>query len=265
MLLKNKKVFIGFILILTSVFSISCSENKLKLNTEDLENCAKWNWIALSDTKIWNKKAEAYFTYVPGAKLSKNELTDEELLLCGTWQPVYTSSYFYEIAEPYKNQYKNADIKGNIFFCRDGTGYVKNTTFSEKNNIVFNYILNFEWKMKKKKLLITPLYIQELKKNSEDSYSVIQTYKYSSKKNYCIGSINIDKKYLIQTKNWNFHKIPVMDSFIYNKYGIKKIGSDCIRYKYTWIEDWGEPILKEYIKANKNYSLEELESMPFYK
>lgn len=81
MLLKNRKVFIDFMLILTSIFSISCSENKLKLNTEDLENCAKWNWIAMSDTKIWNKKAEAYFTYVPGAKLSKNELTDEELLL----------------------------------------------------------------------------------------------------------------------------------------------------------------------------------------
>lgn len=56
-----------------------------------------------------------------------------------------------------------------------------------------------------------------------------------------------------------------MDSFIYNNYGIKKIGNDCIRYKYTWIEDWGEPILKEYIKANEDYSLEELESMPFYK
>lgn len=119
--------------------------------------------------------------------------------------------------------------------------------------------------MKKKRLLITPLSIQELKKNSEDSYNVIQTYKYSSKKNYCVGNINIDKKYLIQTKNWNFHKISVMDSFIYNNYGIKKIGNDCIRYKYTWIEDWGEPILKEYIRANENYSLEELESMPFYK
>ena len=30
-------------------------------------------------------------------------------------------------------------------------------------------------------------------------------------------------------------------------------------------EDWGEPILKEYIKDNDEYSLEELESMSFYK
>ena len=47
MLLKNRKVFIGFMLILTSVFSISCSENKLKLNAEDLENCAKKSTLKL--------------------------------------------------------------------------------------------------------------------------------------------------------------------------------------------------------------------------
>ena len=76
---------------------------------------------------------------------------------------------------------------------------------------------------------------------------------------------NIDNIYLIQTKNWNFNAIPVIDSFIYKKYGIKKIGDDCIRYKYTWTEDWGEPILQNYIMANEGYSLEELEAMPFYK
>ena len=47
------------LLIVISVFSISCSENKIKLSTEDLNNCAKWNWIALSDTKLWTPKAEA--------------------------------------------------------------------------------------------------------------------------------------------------------------------------------------------------------------
>lgn len=67
--------------ILFSVFSISCSENKIKLSSEDLENCVKWNWIALSDTKLWTIKAEAYFTYVPGEKIIKKELTDDELLL----------------------------------------------------------------------------------------------------------------------------------------------------------------------------------------
>jgi hypothetical protein len=46
---------------------------------------------------------------------------------------------------------------------------------------------------------------------------------------------------------------------------IKNIGVDCIRYKYTWIEDWGEPILQNYIMANEGYSLKELEAMPFYK
>lgn len=69
------------LLILITVFSISCSENKIKQSTEDLENCAKWNWIALSDTKLWTTKAEAYFTYVPGEKIINKELTDEELLL----------------------------------------------------------------------------------------------------------------------------------------------------------------------------------------
>ena len=68
------------------------------------------------NTYIWTKKAEAYFTYVPGKKISNNELADEELLLCGTWRPVYLSPHFYEIAEPYKNQYVNADSKGNVFF-----------------------------------------------------------------------------------------------------------------------------------------------------
>lgn len=253
------------LLILISVFSILCSENRINLSTEDLENCAKWNWIALSDTKLWTTKAEAYFTYVPGAEISKKELTNEELLLCGTWQPVYTSSYFSEITKSYKNQYENADIKGNMFFCKDGTGYVKNKIFSEKNNILFYYMLNFEWKLDKNNLLIIPLSIQELEKDSEYIAKIIQTYEYTSKNEYCIGSISIDKKYLIQTKNWNFQKIPVKNSFIYKKYGIKEIGNDCIRYKYTWIEDWGEPILKDYIKANNDYSLEELESMSFYK
>lgn len=265
MSLKNRKMFIVLTLLLISLFSISCSEHKLKLNTEELENCARWNWIALTDTKKWNKKAEAYFTYVPGEKISNNELTDEELLLCGTWRPVYTSPHFYEIAEPYKNQYENADSKGNVFFCRDGTGYIENTIFSEKHNVLFNYLLDFEWKINKKKLFITPISIQEIKKESDGTYSFIQTYKYSSKKDYCIGNINIDNIYLIQTKNWNFNAIPVIDSFIYKKYGIKKIGDDCIRYKYTWTEDWGEPILQNYIMANEEYSLEELEVMPFYK
>ena len=125
--------------------------------------------------------------------------------------------------------------------------------------------MNFEWKINKKKLFITPLSIQEIKKESDGTYSFIQTYKYSSKKDYCIGNINIDNIYLIQTKNWNFNAIPVIDSFICKKYGIKKIGDDCIRYKYTWTEDWGEPILQNYIMANEGYSLEELEAMPFYK
>lgn len=70
MLLKNRKIFIGCILILIPLFFISCNENKLKLNAEVLENCAKWNWIALSDTQKWTKKAEAYFTYVPDEKKS---------------------------------------------------------------------------------------------------------------------------------------------------------------------------------------------------
>lgn len=253
------------LLIVISVFSISCSENKIKLSTEDLNNCAKWNWIALSDTKLWTAKAEAYFTYVPGEKIIKKELTDEELLLCGTWQSVYTSSYFSDITKPYKNQYENADVKGELFFCKDVTGYVKNKIFSKKNNIVFYYIFNFEWNLNKNNLFIIPLSIQELEKDSKDIKNIIQTYEYTSKNEYCIGSINIDKKYLIQTKNWNFQKIPVTDSFIYKRYGIKEIGNDCIRYKYTWIEDWGEPILRDYIKANDAYSLDELESMSFYK
>ena len=130
---------------------------------------------------------------------------------------------------------------------------------------MFYYILNFEWKMKDKNLFIIPISIKELEKDSEDKSNVIQTYEYPAKKEYCIGSVTIDKKYLIQTKNWNFKKIPVYNSFIFDKYGIKEIGNDCIRYKYTWIEDWGEPILRDYIKANDGYSLEELESMSFYK
>lgn len=70
---------------------------------------------------------------------------------------------------------------------------------------------------------------------------------------------------MIQTKNWDFTVIPICDSFIYKEYGIKKLGIDCLRYKYTWIEDWGEPVLQNYIKDNKGYSLKELQSMPFYK
>ena len=69
MSLKNRKTFIALTLQLISLFFISCSDHKLKLNTEELENCARWNWIALTDTKKWSKKAEAYFTYVPGKKI----------------------------------------------------------------------------------------------------------------------------------------------------------------------------------------------------
>jgi hypothetical protein len=265
MSLKNKKIFVVLTLLLISLFFISCSDHKLKLNTEELENCARWNWIALTDTKKWSKKAEAYFTYVPGKKISNNELVDEELLLCGTWCPVYISPNLCEIAEAYRNQYENADSKGNIFFCRDGTGYMENTAFSEKHNILFNYILNFEWKIDKRKIFITPLSIQEIKKEIDGTDRIIQTYNYLSKNDYYIGNMNIDNKYLIQTKNWNFSSIPTDDSFIYKKYEIKNIGVDCIRYKYTWIEDWGEPILQNYIMANEGYSLEELEAMPFYK
>ena len=57
MSLKNKKIFVVFTLLLISLFFISCSDHKLKLNTEELENCARWNWIALTDTKKWSKKA----------------------------------------------------------------------------------------------------------------------------------------------------------------------------------------------------------------
>ena len=106
---------------------------------------------------------------------------------------------------------------------------------------------------------------QEIKKEIDGTDRIIQTYNYLSKNDYYIGNMNIDNKYLIQTKNWNFSSIPTDDSFIYKKYGIKNIGVDCIRYKYTWIEDWGEPILQNYIMANEGYSLEELEVMPFYK
>ncbi|MGN1043698.1 MAG: hypothetical protein ACI4PR_02715 [Acutalibacteraceae bacterium] len=264
MLLKNKKTFIALKLLLISLLVISCSENKVKLDSEVLENCAKWNWIALSDTQKWTHKAEAYFTYVPVKKIDNKELNNEELLLCGTWQPVYSSSYFYEMTEPYKNQYEKSDIKGNIFFCRDGTGYIENTTSSKKNKISFSYILNFEWKIEKKKLLVTPISIQEVE-TQDDTHNVIQTYKYPTKKSYSIGKLSIDEKYLIQTKNWDFTLIPVDDSFLYKKYGIKTFGIDCLRYKYTWIEDWGEPVLQNYIIANEGYALKELKSMPFYK
>lgn len=57
MSLKNKKIFVVLTLLLISLFSISCNENKLKLNAEELKNCARWNWIALTDTKKWSKKA----------------------------------------------------------------------------------------------------------------------------------------------------------------------------------------------------------------
>ena len=142
---------------------------------------------------------------------------------------------------------------------------MENTAFSEKHNILFSYILNFEWKINKRKIFIAPLSIQEIKKEIDGTDRIIQTYNYLSKNDYYIGNMNIDNKYLIQTKNWNFSSIPTDDSFIYKKYGIKNIGVDCIRYKYTWIEDWGEPILQNYIMANEGYSLEELEAMPFYK
>ena len=56
MSLKNRKTFIALTLQLISLFFISCSDHKLKLNTEELENCARWNWIALTDTKKWSKK-----------------------------------------------------------------------------------------------------------------------------------------------------------------------------------------------------------------
>ena len=177
MSLKNKKIFVVLTLLLISLLFISCSDHKLKLNTEELENCARWNWIALTDTKKWSKKAEAYFTYVPGKKISNNELVDEELLLCGTWCPVYISPNLCEIAEAYRNQYENADSKGNIFFCRDGTGYMENTAFSEKHNILFNYILNFEWKIDKRKIFITPLSIQEIKKEISLFYLIAQKNK----------------------------------------------------------------------------------------
>ena len=264
MLLKNRKIFIGCILILIPLFFISCNENKLKLNAEVLENCAKWKWIALSDTQKWTKKAEAYFTYVPDEKKINKELSNEELLLCGTWQSIYSSSYFYGMTDPYKKQYEKSNIKGNIFFCRDGSGYIENSAFSDKNNILFSYILNFEWEIEKKNILITPISIQKLE-NQDDTHNVIQTYKYSTKNLYSIGTINFDDKYLMQTKNWDFTVIPICDSFIYKEYGIKKLGIDCLRYKYTWIEDWGEPVLQNYIKDNKGYSLKELQSMPFYK
>ena len=263
MLLKNKKTFIALKLIMISLFFISCSENKLKLNSEVLENCTKWNWIALSDTQKWTQKAEAYFTYVPNEKIGNKTLTFEELLLCGTWQPIYTTPYFYELTEPYKNQYEKSDIKGNIFFCRNGFGHMENTSFSEQN-ISFDYILDFEWKIEKKKLLISPISIQEVETH-DDTYNIIQTYKYSTKKFYFIGNINVDEKYLMQTKNWDFTLIPINESFICKKYGIKTLGIDCLRYKYTWIEDWAEPILQNYIIYNDEYSLKELKSMSFYK
>ena len=56
MSLKNKKIFVVLTLLLISLFSISCNENKLKLNAEELKNCARWNWIALTDTKKWTNQ-----------------------------------------------------------------------------------------------------------------------------------------------------------------------------------------------------------------
>ncbi len=258
MLLKNRKVFISLLFVITTLFSISCSKNKLKISTEDLENCAKWNWIALSEVNLWTPKGEAFFTYVPTSGQNIEKLSMQEVILCGTWESVYLSSYFSDITARYKLQYKSSDIKGKIYFCKNKTGYLDNKSFSKKVNSFFNYRFAFEWKLENCEVYIKPIFLKNLEDNDE-------YYEFKNPKYYFIGELNLDNKYMIQVSNWNFNRIQLEDSFLYHKYGIKKLGNDCIRYKYTWIEDWGEPILKEYIKDNDEYSLEELESMSFYK
>ncbi len=264
MLLKNKKLLFFIKFLLLSFFLFSCSKKQLKISSEDLENCSKWCWIALSDTTLWTQKAEAFFTYVPGERPYSKKLTKDELLLCGSWKPIYTSSYFYEYTKFYKKQYENSDLKGNLYFCKNGSGYLEDTIFSIKNNVSVNYVIYFEWKINKNNILITPLSIIELE-NTEETSTIIQKYQYTTKEECCIGEINVDDKYLIQTKNWDFSAISICDSFLYKKYGIQKLKNDCIRYKYTWVEDWGEPVLQNFIIANKEFSLKELESMSFYK
>lgn len=265
MSLRDKKIIKIVKFILLSFLLYSCRiNNKLNLSLEDLDNCQKWNWIALADTDLWSPKGEAYFTYVPDSNHTSKKLTKEELVLCGTWESIYLSSYFSEITKPYKIQYETSDIKGNIYFCRDGSGYVKNKSISIHKNIHFTYIFSFEWKLQNKNIYIKPVYLKEIEEDNED-YKEIETYEFLKAKNYCIGKMEIDKKFIIQVKNWSFTEIPIKDSFIYKKYGITTLGTDCLRYKYTWIEDWCMPVLQDYVKYNNEYTLKEIKSMELYK
>lgn len=256
--IKNS-IFIFFLIIVLN----SCNEkNVLKFTKENLENCKKWDWIALSDTSLWTPKGDAYFTYVPNKITSEfRKLSKEEKLLCGTWQSIYTSSYFYTITESYKKQYESSNIFGNLYFCKDGIGYFKNTMFSKKINGYFKYTFIFNWKLESNIINIKPISINEEDIENND---IIETFEFSDDSYYKIGNINIDNKYLIQLSNWDFNMIPIKNTFIYKKYGIKNLGKDCLRYKYTWIEDWNEPILKNYIKEHPEYTLEELKQMDFY-
>lgn len=259
MLLKIEKIFRFITLVLLVIQIFSCRINKnLKLPLEDLENCQKWNWIALAETNLWTPKAEAYFTYVPHSNQTIKNLTQEELILCGTWESIYLSSYFSGITTSYKSQYENSDIKGNLYFCKDRTGYFDNKTFSKRNNCYLDYRFSFEWKIQNDKVYIRPISL----KNLENIY---ETYEFKEITYYSIGKISLDNKYLIQVENWNFRRIPIKDSFIGQKYGINKLENDCLRYKYTWIEDWGMPILQDYVNYNNNFTLEELNKMNFYK
>ena len=69
---------------------------------------------------------------------------------------------------------------------------------------------------------------------------------------------------LIQTIPFNFNKIDISDTFLDTKYGITKLGYDILRYKYTWIEEWGMPVLEEYVKNHPEYTVEELKKMKLY-
>ena len=259
--LKNKKKII--LLFLVVLLSSCTAKNVLKLSEEDLENCLKWNWIALSDISLWTPKGEAYFTYVPN--IANNEfrnLNRYELILFGTWQSIYNSSYFHNITVSYKDQYENSNIFENIYFCRDASGYLENRILLESINELIKYRFKFNWKIENGNIYVKPILIAELDIANND---IIESYEFSDESYYKIGSLAIDNKYLIQLTNWDFRDIPMNDTFMNKKYGIANLGIDCLRYKYTWIEDWGVPILEEFAMYNKQYNLNELKSMKLYR
>ena len=275
-----KVKFFSPALFLLSIFFISCNKKYPCNNDSALIKACNYSILVSSDYSLWTPKAYAYFSYcrdryeIYAEPFYTNDVSNnaEDIILLGCWKSVYLHNpniyEFYGDIKPLEKQYQSSICHLDLSFGKKHIGVLAGEIPAEDNKIFGVFELHFLWKIENATVYIQPKVIvgyDSIEAYHSGGNLEIQDISYFNKEKFIkIGKLEKFPIALIQTIPFNFNKIDISDTFLDTKYGITKLGCDVLRYKYTWIEEWGMPVLEEYVKNHPEYTVEELKKMKLY-